>query len=56
MLALECEVVHISTIFVAWFADPRLGLPYDGLQRDSLIAFPVLLRGRRGKACRGERR
>jgi hypothetical protein len=25
MLALECEAVHISTIFVAWFRRPALG-------------------------------
>jgi hypothetical protein len=55
MLALECEAVHISTIFVAGFADPHPGLRMMTCNETLVIAFPVSLRGRRGKACGGER-
>jgi hypothetical protein len=57
ILALECAAVHISTIFVAWFADPRLGLPYDDLQRDSCHRLPgVATRTERESLSRGAAR
>jgi hypothetical protein len=39
MLALECEAVHISTIFVAFFSPARARAGSDGMRASNMATF-----------------